>query len=693
MSRQLTVSFGTAKSPAVISSVRNVSWPDFAKWLTAEPPETHDKASRGWYCPVEFSPAYRDSDNFVARHALTFDFDHVEADAWDLVCETWGGLAFAMYTTWSNTPEKLRFRVVMPLSRPATYDEFQAVVRKVATDVNIELLARESFTPAQMMFAPTRKVGTDFDSYINDGDWLDVDAVLAEYADWTDHTQWPHRADHDGVHKVESQTPPDQKPGIIGDFCRTFTVAEAIKRFELPYVPAGTEGRWTYTNGSRPEGAIEYDGGLKFHSHHDTDPARGQNNAFDLVRLHRFGSLDSGAEAAALPVTERQSYRAMCQLALDQPEIRAQSAASDFALLGELGPLTEPEKKIENGAGLARRIRDVLDTPTTPEWLIEDTIERSVIAILAGPRGSYKSFLALDWSMRVADELNEPVYVVSAEGGDFDRRAFAWLSHNRPHLSISKAARDGIPLYVVEKRLNLSTKEGIETIRQDCVRLGIRPKLFVLDTFSKLSGGLEENDNTAVKQFIGLLDNGLKREFGATVLLVAHTGHSAQGRARGASALAADTDAEYIVSRNVGHGTISVSRERFKSSPELPPLCYGTRVIDLGRVDAKGRPVTSLALEPAQPPEAPKGKRVPNGAQKVALEIVEKMSLQGESIAIADAVEAIVTKTPKPSGRDNRRRKVERNIESLIQNGWLFLDGEDRVSRMPMQAMKTTEEE
>ncbi|HEX7041416.1 MAG TPA: AAA family ATPase, partial [Trueperaceae bacterium] len=406
-----------------------------------------------------------------------------------------------------------------------------------------------------------------------------------------------------------------------------------------------------------------------------------QCNAFDLVRLHLFGSLDS-EEDKARPVTERPSYHAMCQLALQQPEVQQISAASDYALIRALGPLTEPEK-IEHGAeGLARRIRDVLDTPTNPEWLIEDVLERDVIAILAGPRGSYKSFLALDWSMRVAVEQKMPVYVISAEGRDFDRRALAWFKSQG-------VDGENVPLFVVERRLDLSTREGIEMIRQDCVRLRIRPRLFVLDTFSKLSGSLEENDNTAVKQFIGLLDNGLRRSFDATVLLVAHTGHSTQSRARGASALAADTDAEYIVSRNPGFGTISVSRERFKSSPELPPLCYAPKVIDLGRQDNKGRPVTSLVLEPAQPPEVPKGKRRPTGVQQVTLELVERMTPFGESVAIADVVAAVVAKTPKPTeGRDMRKRAAQRAIESLVQNGWLFLDGDERVARVPMQPMR-----
>lgn len=419
-------------------------------------------------------------------------------------------------------------------------------------------------------------------------------------------------------------------------------------------------------------------GSVKIQSWHDTDISRGQQNSFDLVRLHLFGALDKDTDLAN-PVTERPSYRAMCKLAMEQPELRQANAASDFALLGDLGPLT-PEESIENGAaGLARRIQDVLDDPTTPDWLIEDIIESNVIAIMAGPRGSFKSTIALDWAMRVA-LANNPVYVVSGEGGDFDRRAAAWFIKHAPETG------GNVPLYVVERRIDLSTVEGINAIRNDCVLLGIRPRLFVLDTFSKLSGGLEENDNTAVKAFIGRLDSGLKRAFGATVLLVAHTGHTATGRARGASALAADTDAEYIVSRNAGQGLVLVSRERFKSSPELAPLCYQSKIIELGRKDTRGRMVTSIALESAPLPEAPRGKRAPNGLQKQVIEVVERMSTHGESVAIADVVEAAVLRIPKPEGRDTRRRTVNRSVVALVETGWLFLDGDERVMRYPIRA-------
>lgn len=231
----LVVSFGTV-SPAQITAVRHLAWPAFAEWLTAEPPEVADKSARGWYIPAEFDPVYRDSQNFVARHAITFDFDHVNIDTWGNVVQAWESVAFAMYTTFSHSPEAPRFRVVMPLNRPAGYDEFQAVARKVATDVGIELVARESFVPAQMMYAPARRLGGLFTSHVNTGEMLDVDTVLAEYKDWTDIESWPRRKDADRPGLLDAErVDPREKPGIIGEFNRTFTISQAIERFDLPY--------------------------------------------------------------------------------------------------------------------------------------------------------------------------------------------------------------------------------------------------------------------------------------------------------------------------------------------------------------------------------------------------------------------------------------------------------------------------
>lgn len=233
--KTLCISFGVG-NPATITKVSHLSWADFAAWLTETPPELQSKDARGWYIPAEFDPVYRDSQNFVARHAITFDFDHVTIDTWGDVLNEWSGLAFAIYTTFSHRPDRPRFRVVMPLSRPAGYDEFQAVARKVAGDIGVERVARESFVPSQMMFAPARPLGGCFAAHVNNGTWLDVDAVLAEYEDWTDAGSWPCRKDADHAHVGSAEKiDPREKPGIIGEFNRAFSISQAIERFELPY--------------------------------------------------------------------------------------------------------------------------------------------------------------------------------------------------------------------------------------------------------------------------------------------------------------------------------------------------------------------------------------------------------------------------------------------------------------------------
>src|SRR5262249_52890184 len=88
--------------------------------------------------------------------------------------------------------------------------------------------------------------------------------------------------------------------------------------------------------------------------------------------------------------------------------------------------------------------------------------------------------------------------------------------------------------------------------------------------------------------------------YGATVLLVAHSGHADPKRPRGSSTLMCNPDSEYIVERpSPTDNAVTVSRERYKDSAALAPLAYLAEVVDLQRVDRYGKPVTSLVLKNA----------------------------------------------------------------------------------------------
>lgn len=275
----------------------------------------------------------------------------------------------------------------------------------------------------------------------------------------------------------------------------------------------------------------------------------------------------------------------------------------------EVGPwFTEqaPEPKVRR----LRWLHEVLANPTTPRWLLDDVLEAGVIALISGPRGSFKSFVAIHWAMQVAVN-GEPVVLVSAEGAGFDRRAAAWLSKYA-----NGTEPKTLTVAVLEQRVNFYDAESASQLCEEIDELGICPAILVIDTLSKNSGALKESDNSEVKVFIGILD-GVRRKYGCTIVLVHHTGHAELTRARGASALEADTDAAYVINRPTKDPIVSVSRERFKDSSDLPPLSYRAEIIDLGRIDDRGKPITSLALsETADVDVNSTGRKAPRGTQQ-----------------------------------------------------------------------------
>ena len=66
-----------------------------------------------------------------------------------------------------------------------------------------------------------------------------------------------------------------------------------------------------------------------------------------------------------------------------------------------------PDSIDQDGAGkpsfVFHKIPEILSLPD-PEWLIENLLIKGNLAVLFGPPGVGKSFLALSWSLAVASE-------------------------------------------------------------------------------------------------------------------------------------------------------------------------------------------------------------------------------------------------------------------------------------------------
>lgn len=262
-----------------------------------------------------------------------------------------------------------------------------------------------------------------------------------------------------------------------------------------------------------------------------------------------------------------------------------------------------------------RHVADIVDENREPEWLLHRILEAKVVAVLAGPRASFKSFIALDWAMRVAlDET--PVAILSGEGGGLGRRVKAWMQT----FGGGRNLRD-LPVLALERPLNLNREEEMSLLVQAIDGAGIRPALVVIDTLSKFSAGMDENSNQEVAAYLSQVSRYLRERYEASVLIVAHSGHGDSDRPRGASALMANPDAEYIVKRATQPPThVEVTRQRFKDTGELPNLAYEAEVIDLGAADRYGERLTSLIMrEATTKTERPITDQLPQGKAKRTL--------------------------------------------------------------------------
>jgi putative DNA primase/helicase len=276
------------------------------------------------------------------RQLVALDVDFGTLDVWlDFGLLEYAGL---FYTTHKHTPEVPRFRIVFPLDRPVTPDEYECIARVVASWLDIEMFDDTTYQPTRLMYYPSTSKDGEFLTNLIDGPIMVADDILAELDDWTDVTTWPASSRETEVRRSASNQveDPEAKGGIVGAFCRAFTLDEAIAEF-LPdiYAPCEELGddRYSFIAGSTSGGLIVYDHKLAY-SHHNTDPAGGKLcNAFDLVRLHKFGDLDERVKEDT-EVTKTPSYKAMADFAGALKEVkkeivreRRESTANDYDTL------------------------------------------------------------------------------------------------------------------------------------------------------------------------------------------------------------------------------------------------------------------------------------------------------------------------------------------------------------------------
>lgn len=263
----------------------------------------------------------RKAKQVSGRDLVTLDLDSIPAGGTDDILRRVDGLGCAavVYSTRKHAEYAPRLRIVLPLDQTATADEYEPCARKIASIIGIEFCDGTTFEAHRLMYWPSCSSDSQYVYQVFDKPFCSKNSVLGMYQDWRDVGSWPQVPGIDAVERrrLAKQEDPTTKDGIIGAFCRTYGITEAMEHFlQGIYEETDIPGRYTYTGGSTAGGAILYDGDRFLFSHHATDPCSGQLvNAFDLVRLHKFSDLDSEAKEGT-PINRLPSFTAMKKFAL-----------------------------------------------------------------------------------------------------------------------------------------------------------------------------------------------------------------------------------------------------------------------------------------------------------------------------------------------------------------------------------------
>lgn len=261
----------------------------------------------------------RKYDTVLNRRLICLDIDHTkDMGVWERYKILYGN-AGLIYTTHKHTKSNPRFRLIIPLKVEIAREQYEPIARKIAGDLGIDSFDDTTFEVCRLMYFPSTAKDGEFIFEYCDDKWLDPQEILDSYSNWKDSSSWAlsSRVDKIIERAIKKQGDPIEKAGLIGAFCRTYTIQEAIDTFlaneyEPCSISSGARDRYTYKYGSTAAGLILYEDKFAF-SHHGTDPARGKLcNAFDLVRIHRFGLMDENVKGNIFG-NKLPSYSAMVE--------------------------------------------------------------------------------------------------------------------------------------------------------------------------------------------------------------------------------------------------------------------------------------------------------------------------------------------------------------------------------------------
>ena len=281
----------------------------------------------GGFVGGHLSGKRRTSGSVKFRTLITLDADNCTEGDIELIRNALDryGCYYCIYSTHKHTTRKPRLRIVIFLNREVDTDEFEAISRKIAEEINIDIFDPTTFQPERLMYWPSTSSDGEFYFHCQEGPFLDPDSILNKYDDWRNMKEWAYPAGEKKrtQEKKAKVADPLTKEGIIGLFNRAYPILTAINTFLSDvYEPSDVEDRYNYIPASSSRGLKIYPNENLVYSFHAKDPAHGKTlNAFDLVRIHKFGNLDEDIKEGT-NISKLPSSMAMSEFASSLPEVK-----------------------------------------------------------------------------------------------------------------------------------------------------------------------------------------------------------------------------------------------------------------------------------------------------------------------------------------------------------------------------------
>jgi len=267
--------------------------------------------------------------------------------------------------------------------------------------------------------------------------------------------------------------------------------------------------------------------------------------------------------------------------------------------------------------------KDLLKQPSPLKWRVKGWIPENSIGMIHGASGVGKTFFVLDLIMPIANGHetwnNQKIksgYVLYMAGEGHHGIS----SRIKLYMQQKGLSHNDLNIGVSDKSIPLNNLEALQSFKEQLRELEQIPSVIVFDTLHRFLEG-DENSSKDAGDFIRACEE-IKNEFGCTIILVHHTGLSAdaQTRARGSSAWRGAMDFEIGVQKGKSEDTIYVTQYKMKDSEIKKPLAFKMKKdIVLGWQDEDSEPVTSLYLELIETQETHN--------QKNTIKIIEKKDL------------------------------------------------------------------